>query len=558
MMIPVKQALKTLQFLAFSEPALQRARHLAHKIGFVLFAIVGIAACSKRTGVLYDQQGQPVPFQVVRLLTVDDAGEETQELAIRTTDSAGRFSFSLDPKANASVILESDLPQGRLRGFWAGRPLNYAIHPMTEALVSLIQDMTLTLGGRTTADFTPFELQDLGDAIFALNLGTLDLSNDEAVKDFIRTSIVARMIADAAGGQVNVISKNTFSGESTSMIGFSSMDSSCLSNAPTVFLNGSGFRFDFRSNGSPCILSNGALPPMLYEESLELKFNGEVIWDLGGDIFPELAIASTTLESGREIVLGPITLRRPQLNDMDPPSADDLMISRKIFVPENTDYARYLTILDNTTGANDRTLSIDIRSFLRTDENSSLLTHDVLQSIPNQEDRYVVAYDMFQERPTVGFGLQDQLGRLGAPTKFFSPGVAGGSVNEVTWGWNNLVIPAGTQKTILTYLFLTSLRDSNALNNSMQEIVREPNMTAMSLQELQGLLNFTPGAGTVIGEAGSVIGRADVTALNLDTQESLTVKARNDGSFFVPLVTNSGDKVKITSSDGLETTLTVP
>ena len=94
----------------------------------------------------------------------------------------------------------------------------------------------------------------------------------------------------------------------------------------------------------------------------------------------------------------------------------------------------------------------------------------------------------------------------------------------------------------------------------MKALVETPDITQMSREELAGLINFSipNGGGTIEAEAGYVIGKAQVTATNNTTNESITLVARNDGSFSIPLNNQSGDLVTLNSTDGLSTTITIP
>lgn len=521
---------------------------------FIFFTLLILSiGCDSRVGILTDTDGNPVAQTPVRLITIDNQGNETGLLTTAVTDEKGEFFFKeLYDNTNASTVLEASPPGGTLRGYLAGRNDTVPIHPLTHALVSLIVDITLPSEGRDFEDFLGKELRNIGESIFSLDISSLDLTDSNALKNFLRSN-VGRQIAQAAGGTISAVTTSAFQGTGTAgTVTFQPVTGLC-SGTNLFILSSSNFQFDLEEDGSLCGKTSSTLTNMFNEGSVQLVLPGEDFLVSGGEEFNPVAPGPVEIIDDREVTLGPLDLKKP---NVDPPEADDITVSRKIFVPQSGDWIRYLEVISNS-GTSDRTISeLEVRSFLNTGNDSALLSYDSDGTSPTLTERHFSVYDSLQDRPTAGFVIQDQLSSLNT-TKLNIPGLAGGQSNEVTFGWSNLTIPANSTRTFVHYIFLTTSRSETELDNELSKILRNPNMSGMSLEELAGLLNFTPNAGTITGEAGSVVGQATVTATNTRSNQSVSVKARSDGSFSIPIDTQNGDSVQITSSDGLDTTITL-
>ncbi len=517
---------------------------------FILLAVsLMIAACGgRRTSFVVNRSGNSATETVVRLVSIDDEGTELQQLDSTVTDQNGQFHFDLSSNTNASTIVVAELSDGALRSFFAGGSDGTVIHPITDALYSLVIDITTTKGGRSVIDFSSSELKKITNDVFNLEISDLSFSDSESLKDYLRTN-VGRKIAAASGGQISSQSTLALEEQETSnTITFIQDFDVCSSGALFHLFLSSTFRFEIEQDGSICGGVHASLEPLLDEFLLTLPPNNNFY--LTSNVYPGDSDSSGLLEGERELNLGAAFVQKSMTMEQD-----TISVNRKVYIPTQGDLARYLEIFSNSDST-DRTLDIEIKTNLTTGSNSSLLTHDLAPSSPSSKDRYVVAYDQFQDKPTAGFLIQDGLGSL-SPTNLNVPGVAGGKAGEIKHSWT-IPIPAGSTRTLLHYLFLSTSRSASELTEQMAALLENPDMTGMSLDELAGLLNFSPTRGTVNGEAGAVVGEATITVVNQRTSQSLTITARNDGSFAVPLDTSSGDELNITSSDGLDTTLIVP
>lgn len=543
--------------------ASQRTQRLAHnrvpkRATFLLSLLATLCvACGggARTGIVIDVTGKPVAGIAVRLISVNDLGKELAEVAVTLTDDEGRFNFETANSPNASLIVVAALSSGNLRGFYAGSTGDIPIHPLTEGLVSLVVDITASDGGRSTSDFTAKELRPITDAAFDIDTDDIDLADTEAVRQILRDN-VGRDIALAAGGGFDAITTAQLEGnQSTGTATFAPDTNVCQIGASIFVLDSDDFRFDIEEDGTLCGGSSTDLDPIFADPSLQLILPGEEFLTFGSDTFPSAAGGSAPLEDNREVVLGPYPVKIPV---QDPPVADTLQVTRKVYAPVSGDFIRYYDLFENTGGSG-RDFDAEVTTTLTTGNNSELLTFDsaAFQGTPDKKDRYVVAFDDFLNAPTVGFLYQDGLATEKL-NKLFVPGAAGGAADQIAFGWHSVHLGGGKRIAFVYYALLSKSRDAEDLDAAMQSLLSNPDMTGLSIDELAALGNFTPSRGTVTGEAGSVIGQALVTAVNERTGNQKSFKARNDGSFAIPLKTLSGDEITLTASDGLATSIIVP
>ncbi len=518
--------------------------------------VVNTPLIENRTGVLYDLNGDRLPETPVRLITIDNQGNETAQLATTVSDASGQFTFDLPNYTDASTVIEASVNSTSLRGFWAGSQTEIPLHPITQAVYQIVLDL-LSSGELSFSDLPALELRLITQLAFNLDTG-LDVSDLDALETSFRTNL-GRSFAQLSGGEICLFDTSSLeTTETVADIDFAPNTAACPIGYDVHILSGETFQFDLRPDGSICGGTGGTLPAMLAPNSIQLGLPGEVFVDFGSN-FPDGGIY--TFEGDREVAYGPYTLQAPVENEGDPITQDTLQVSRKVFVPETGNYARFLEIFENT-GETDRVVSLKITSSLLTGSSSETLTHDTSLSTPGISDRFLAAYDASGTRPTTGFIFQDGLG-TSSLSLLYAPGIVGGADSEVQFRWINATIPAGTTKTWVHYVFMSASQVANDVRSSLLTATEQPDMTGMSLEELAGLMNFAPSRGTVVGGAGSVVGLSEVTATQLDengeaTTETLAVTAHRDGSFAIPLNIETGDTVHITSSDGLDTTLTLP
>lgn len=511
-----------------------------------------VTACdSTRLALLTDVRGDGVAETAVRLIIIDDKGIEQSQIAARVTDDKGRFNFPIDV-ANASVVVEAELAFGTVRGFWAGKGDSIPVNPLASGLVSVLVDITRTPEGRSVTDFSSEELRNIADQLFTADVSDVLLTDSESVKQFVRDS-VGREIAVASGGAISGESTALFVGSPTTSTATFAADTSVCHNGALLHLLESGsFQFGVERDGSICGGTSSTLSDILHDDSLLLYFPGNDFF-VGGKSFPSGGTAELT--DSRELTLSTYRLTDPDVIFPNSPEEGDVAVRRKIYVPATGDYARFVETFENT-GSETETISVEVQSFLETGSESALLTYDRTPSDISASDRFFAAYDVDQDRPTVGFVVQDGLISTSV-SELDVPGLAGGQANEVTYRWTNIAIPAGKTRTLLHFFFLSSSRSATTIYDSLEAIARSPEMSGLSLEELAGLINFVPAIGTILGEAGSATGGSEVTGTNPRTSEAVSVTARLDGSFGIPIDTQSGDSIAIVGEDGLSLTIEI-
>ncbi len=521
-----------------------------------LILLVGaLSACSdSRTGIFTQFDGTSPEGQVIRLSTMDDTGEEVTILDTSTTSSEGLFLFNLDPNTNAGTIMATETNGVLLRGFYAGGSDSYRVHPYTEGLVQLISDITASEGGRTLSDFTASEIREIVDIVFSGD-SPPELDDSDGILSFLKTT-VGRQIALASGAQVSALPSDSLEQSQTiTQASFDSDTNICGIGATFFLLEGDQFRFDVEEDGTLCANNHESLEKLFSEGALWLLLAEEVFeTPLGGNYFPKVPTGTHNLEDAREISFDSLNLMGPIPEESGPREIDEtISISRKVFVPQGKDYIRYLEIFENS-GEEDRVLHVEMGAQLTTSSDSALLTFDTDNLEPSTEDRYVAPYDIYQTKPTAIFIYHD--GNSTAPSKLNAPGITGSEPSQVTYTWETLSIPSGEKRVIAHYVLLTTSRDEEAVSELAQNFLDSPDMSGMSFSELRGLVNFTPNLGNIVGEPGAVIGQAEVTAINEVSDTTVTVSARKDGAFSVPLRASEGDTIQITASDGLNMNLT--
>ena len=134
---------------------------------------------------------------------------------------------------------------------------------------------------------------------------------------------------------------------------------------PFSLFDGDGFRWDVQTNGS---INDGTSDA--YDGGLRLSVDATA-YGASGEAVAE--------DSGRELVLGPLVF-------------GDLRVSRKVFVPADAAFARFLEIIDND-GATQATVQIDIDTNLGSDGSTQIVTTSSGDVGVTVDDDYLVTDD---------------------------------------------------------------------------------------------------------------------------------------------------------------------
>jgi hypothetical protein len=525
-----------------------------------------------RRGTLLDANLEPVAGAPIRIITVDDGGSELDVLGITATDTTGQFEIgpTLSHAPNASLWVTGTASNQALRAFLAGDGTGIPISPLTDALASLVLDITRPQGGRRLGDFDTQELRSLTAALASADSSGADLNQVEDARAVVRASL-GRAIAEASGGGITVQSSESFliapnQGDPNGAM--SAPESVMFAPNTTVCPLGPAITTEslgdadlhIEEDGTLCGATKGSLDSLVSEGALQLVLTGSTFLGVGGDAFPNASASLASRTAGVGIRLGPFDLEDPNQTEGQPPRSWNVDVQRTIYPVEGTEVLRVLEVLTNTNAFPVNLVDVTVRSFLETGNESSLLVADnpVGGIVDAPPTRYAVAYDPFEARSTTGFIWHDALGPV-APDEIFVPGLAGGAPNEVSFSWRSISLDAGEQVAFVHYAVVSASQDAEAMRDVLETVLFEPPMSGLTLQELRAIVNFAPTRGTLVGEPGAVIGGALVTATNLTTSAPPEiVTARSDGAFAVPLETAIGDLVRIEATDGLAVEYVVP
>lgn len=544
-------------------------KRISHTTALALtFVLIAALSCgSPRRGILTDSSGQPVAEASVSLVVVDDSGNVIETIENQTTDAKGKFKFDTATNTNASFVIEANLPSGLLRAFHAGGNHSIPINPLTNVWVSMVIAITETEGGRTLSDFSSQELRNITNTLMDADTSALDLNDQTAIRAFL-ISTIGRLVAEASGASISAQSRDTVNEDITLGESTVSMDPFVCSIRSTHLFTTDPFRFDIQADGALCGDAHATLTSMLLDPSQQMLVTSEDFAFPVAPEFPSFPTRPMRTLNDREVIIGPPLdemLIGPTLN------TSGVEVARRVYIPENKTYVRYIESFTNPT-ENDVDIAFKIQNFMDTGSQTSLLVADGADdAVPSTDSRYLAAYDQFDDRPTVGFVLQDGMAAV-QMDQLHSPGIAGGQVNEITHFWN-LTVPANSTRMIMHFMVYTTSRSESEVQATLETLAETPDMSLLTVAETAQVANFLPSRGTLIGEAGSVIGSTNVTATSTNpcptgpvflthgqsaSDTTITRSAQSDGSFHLPISVCTGDTVRITSEDGLDTTITVP
>jgi len=146
---------------------------------------------------------------------------------------------------------------------------------------------------------------------------------------------------------------------------------------PTDLFDGNGFRWDIQTDGR---IRYGTDNAYYYSSYGGLDLYRITMPDNSYDDFNVFADAMAENE-GRELTIGPHVF-----------SGNDLEVNRKIFVPDDEAFARYLEILENT-GTSDMTVRIYIRTYLGSQEDTEIIQTSSGDQSLSVDDDYIITDD---------------------------------------------------------------------------------------------------------------------------------------------------------------------
>lgn len=513
---------------------------------FLALLAQACGSSNELNGQVFHVDGTVAPFAAIKLIAIDDRGQELFVAGESLADGYGRYTLlTALPKA-ANLVVEAKLPGGALRGFAGGRGGDTPIHPLTDALVEIITDITSPSGGRTLSDFSPEEIRDFTREVMAIDPNGLNFSDGGAIKQAVLDK-VGRALAVASGAQLAAATSASVqpSGSLVPDIVMTN-DSPFCPGTNTRLFSSADFTFDLTSRGKVCD-GYSALINNAFNDGFAAQITNDTFVDNGTSDYPDNVDGS--LQQVISIFADRTAVFMPKL------TTNGITLQRKVFVPTTGNWARYLEILKNTAGA---ARTVDFRA--QGEVGSSITTFMLVRGendppALSASDRFAASAGNFAQfpAPTVGFVWQDNNAGSASSIKF----AEAGNADNFTLAWNAIEIPAGQTRTLLYYTLLTASRDPEAVRSALREIADHPDMQQMYSEELAGLQNFAPAWGNIAGQAGAVAEGATITATNARTGVTVSGKARRDWSFYLSLEAVSGDTIALTASDGLATSLFV-
>jgi len=220
---------------------------------------------------------------------------------------------------------------------------------------------------------------------------------------------------------------------------------------PIDLFDGSGFRWDIQGNGSINDGTNDA-----YDGGLNLNN------------FPFVGTAQTE-DNEREIVIGPANI-------------GSVEVTRKIYVPEDQSWARFLEIVTNTSSSTVN-YTVQLNTNLGSDGGTVLVTTSSGDTIFNVDDNWLVTDDF-------DGGGDPTMVHVFAGEGEFQPDTASLSSDNLNFAYNLTLAPGETQ--IVMHFAAQNADQATALTKATQLAQLELEaLEGMSDEELQQVVNFS-------------------------------------------------------------------
>ena len=224
-----------------------------------------------------------------------------------------------------------------------------------------------------------------------------------------------------------------------------------------------------------------------------LGFNGLLVVGYGGQSLgsplvynPSMQLASQECEQNgenRQLVFQPQTF-----------ATHDLQLQRKVFVPHNDDYARWINIITNTSGTQTAEVDVSLLGKLGSTDNTTVKATSTGDSSLGVQDTWFTTAQVLPDnaqsfQPKLGFVVQGE----GATSPATSLGI---STQAPTAGQTaatyTLSIPPGESQIILTYT--TVQGKPKQAKKTCENLVGLPSkaLTCLTEDELAQVVNFAP------------------------------------------------------------------
>ena len=498
----------------------------AKRLSMLLALVIGCLGCSGSDGVDVDVfffsgfvDGDSAGGLIVVLSALDADGESIGVLGSSATDTEGNFTINLlnDITPSSSLQYSVATSAGDLRAFVTSD--SQEISAATTGVAAVIGKIVGTEGDEVTvASYANGEIEALvataSDSI--LLMAPEDVNDHDAVVSQI-SSDLGEAIADASGSDPQFLQSPVPQPQPAE-------PENTLTSADSFFVQlFNDAEWDIEPEGSISDGTNDA-------------YDGAFFLSVGNEFYTASFSSDIMLEDAQEVVL-------PVIEDL---GEDGLSVSRRIFVPEEGRFARFLETLTNTT-ASAITLDVAIEGNLGSDD-SEIFGPAFNGSVDLAGNlNWHTSQDAFNSDPALGF--------------FYPGAVAVLSGDNFEYTYSDVTIPAGQTVTIVHFAFqdVTSLDIDGVAEEIDLLFTTAPDLyfEGLTETEIDQVLGFFNNAG-ISGPAGTVAPGAEVTATNTTTNVSATGTANDDGSFAITINAESGEAIQITTDLGRDETLLVP
>ncbi|MBJ7898681.1 MAG: hypothetical protein GC158_01905 [Cyanobacteria bacterium RI_101] len=222
--------------------------------------------------------------------------------------------------------------------------------------------------------------------------------------------------------------------------------------------------------------------------------------------YNELGAPPTTEDGGRELVFPVATF-------------GDILVSRKLFVPTNDSFARWLNIVTNT-GTTTQTVTLDIQNNLGSDQNTVIVATSDGDATAELTDAWVTTFQNFSGSTSDDVRLGHILQGAGAETPLARISFTNGDDNP-TWGYDLTLAPGETQ-IIMNFATGQATRDAAAAKAAELAGLSDNALQGLSQEEISQIVNFS--FNTEVNEAPTVALDPEVATLPENTDTTNPVK----------------------------------
>lgn len=225
---------------------------------------------------------------------------------------------------------------------------------------------------------------------------------------------------------------------------------------PTTLVDGSAFLWDIEGDGS---ISDGSSDA--YDDGLRLSVNG-----LPFGFFNDAALE----DAGRSLRIGPWVM-------------DGLLISRKLFVPANDAFARFLEIIENTT-ATDLLVTIRIDTNLGLDRSTVLVSTSSGDAVFDTTDDFIITDD-----GSDGGGDPMLVHVFSGPGAAVGPSAVSLSFDDLQYTFQ-VMVPSGERRIIMHFASQHANRFIAALSAGNLRNLRGRALDGLTPEEQNDIVNF--------------------------------------------------------------------